>query len=63
MKSYEMWLVTNVTDVSETMLNPKNLFHTSFHRKIDQIKKLNSFDDFSFSPEIPKGIYSLFQLE
>ena len=40
-----------------------NLFHTSFHRKIDQIKELNSFDDFSFSPEIPKGIYALFLLE
>lgn len=58
-----MLLVTNVADASKTKLNPKSLFHTSFHRKIDQIKKLNSFDDFSFSPEIQKGIYALFQLE
>lgn len=40
-----------------------SLFHISFHREIDQIKKLNSFDDCPFLLEFQKkGIYALFQL-
>ena len=40
-----------------------SLFHASFHRGIDQIKKLNSFDDCPFLLEFQKkGIYALFQL-
>lgn len=31
-----------------------SLFHTSFHREIDQIKKLNSFDDCPFLLEFQK---------
>lgn len=31
-----------------------SLFHASFHREIDQIKKLNSFDDCPFLLEFQK---------
>lgn len=36
------------------ILNTKILFRASFHRGIDQIKKLNSFDDCPFLLEFQK---------
>ena len=46
--------MTNVTFASKTKLISNEPISHFFHRKIDQIKKLNSFDDCPFLLEFQK---------